>query len=104
MEAYEFSSFGKEMVDVNESDYKLWLCYLLMSTKAFSIVPCVEQMLKMCLLVGSCSCKASIFFFCHIWPTMRLRRVDWHNRKLLDYWKSVLVYHHGKGRGDMALL
>lgn len=63
MEAYEFSSFGKEMVDVNESDYKLWLCYLLMSTKAFSIVPCIEQMLKMCLLVGKFDKLAALEVF-----------------------------------------
>lgn len=63
MEAYEFSSFGKEMVDVNESDYKLWLCYLLMSTKTFSIVPCVERMLKMCLLVGKFDKLAALEVF-----------------------------------------
>lgn len=70
MEAYEFSSFGKEMVDVNESDYKLWLCYLLMSTKAFSIVPCVEQMLKMCLLVGKFDKLAALEVFLKLNPNL----------------------------------
>lgn len=32
-EAYELTCIGKEMVNVNDSSYKLWLCYLLLRTK-----------------------------------------------------------------------